>query len=123
MYRKNHWYLFDDRVTPEEGGVAIYFNRVPVFTTFVDEENKICSTIQHYGLNSAHFDNLETVIGSTNSLDGTPMLDVSKFEELGVVDEGIDYPVDYTITFVNDRQEPYLINGFVNILRVKKESN
>jgi hypothetical protein len=69
------------------------------------------------------FNNLETVIGSTNQNDGTPMLDVSKFKELGVIDKEVNYPVDYTITFANGKQEPYLINRFVNILRVKKESN
>jgi hypothetical protein len=62
-------------------------------------------------------------MGSTNSNDGSPMLDVSKFEELGIIDEGVNYPVDYTITFANGKQEAYLINRFVNILRVKKESN
>lgn len=122
--RKNHWYLVDERVTPEEGGVAIWCNLKPIFTNFIDEEKELCSTNQKvFGMTTINFNNLETVMGSTNSFDGTPMLDVSKFEELGVVDEGVDYPVDYTITFASGKQEAYLINRFVNILRVKKESN
>lgn len=118
-YRKGHWYLVDGRVTPEEGGISIYDNTIPVFTNFIDEDDNICSI----GIKSCQLHNLETVMGSTNQNDGTPMLDVSKFEELGVIDKGIDYPVDYTITFANGKQEAYLINRFVNILRIKKESN
>jgi len=123
-YRKGHWYLVDTRVTPEEGGVAIWCNREPIFTSFIDEDKEICSSsIRLLGETTVGFHNLATVMGSTNPNDGTPMLDVSKFEELGVVDKEIDYPVDYTITFANGKQEAYLINRFVNILRVKKESN
>ena len=117
--RQGHWYLIDDTVSLEEGGVAIYDDTKPVFTNFIDEDNNICSI----GFRSCQLHNLITVMGSTNQNDGTPMLDTSKFEELGVVDEKIDYSVDYTITFANGNQEAYLINRFVNILRVKKESN
>jgi hypothetical protein len=121
IHRKNHWYLVDDRVTPIEGGVAIWCNIRPIFTNFIDEEKGVCSTNEKvFGMTTLGFNNLETVMGSTNSFDGTPMLDVSKFEELGVVHEYLDYPVDYTITFSNGNQEAYLINHFVNILRVKK---
>ena len=123
-YRKGHWYLVDGSVTPEEGGVAIWCNLKPIFTSFIDEENKICSiSDKSFGGTTHGFNNLETVMGSTNLNDGTPMLDVSKFEELGVIDKEVDYPVDYTITFANGKQEAYLINRFVNILRIKKESN
>lgn len=123
-YRKGHWYLVDGRVTPEEGGVAIWCGVRPIFTSFIDEENDICSISEKlFGMTTAHFRVLETVMGSTNLNDGTPMLDTSKFEELGVTDEKVNYLVDYTITFVNGKQEAYLINRFVNILRVKKESN
>jgi len=123
-YRKGHWYLVDERVTPEEGGVAIWCGVRPIFTSFIDEENEICSISEKlFGMTTVHFRVLETVMGSTNQNDGTPMLDVSKFKELGVIDEVIDYLVDYTITFANGKQEAYLINRFVNILRVKKESN
>ena len=116
--RQSHWYLVDDTVSPTEGGVSIYDNTTPVFTNFIDEDDNICSI----GIRSCQLHNLETVIGSTNPSDGTPMLDESKFKELGVT-AAIDYFVDYTITFANGRQEPYLIQGFVNILRIKKESN
>lgn len=123
LKRKNHWYLVDDIVTPIEGGVAIWCNREPMFTSFIDEEKEICSSsIRVLGKTTVGFNNLATVMGSTNPNDGTPMLDESKFEELGVIDEG-DYQVDYTITFASGKQEAYLINRFVNILRVKKESN
>jgi hypothetical protein len=61
-------------------------------------------------------------MGSTNPNDGTPMLDKSRFEELGVIDD-TDYFVNYTITFGSGKQEAYLINKFVNILRVKKIKN
>jgi hypothetical protein len=67
------------------------------------------------------FPNLETVMGSTNSSDGTPMLDESKFKELGIDDES-NYLVEYTIRFKGDRQIAVLINGYVNILKAKKES-
>jgi hypothetical protein len=120
--RKNHWYLIDDIVTPQEGGVAIYFNTIPVFTNFIDEEGEICSINNTSIVRTTSFSELETVMGSTNPNDGTPMLDESKFEELGVVDES-DYSAPYTITFASGKQEPYLINHFVNILRVKKLSN
>jgi len=123
-YRKGHWYLVDERVTPSEGGVAIWCDLKPVFTNFVDEENELCSISEKlFEMTTVFFRVLETVMGSTNSNDGSPMLDVSKFEELGIIDEGVNYPVDYTITFANGKQEAYLINRFVNILRVKKESN
>jgi hypothetical protein len=123
LKRKNHWYLVDDIVTPIEGGVAIWCNIEPMFTSFIDEEKEICSSsIRVLGETTVGFNNLATVMGSTNPNDGTPMLDESKFEELGVIDEG-DYQVDYTITFASGKQEAYLINRFVNILRVKKESN
>lgn len=116
--RQEHWYLIDDTVPPIEGGVSIYDNSIPVFTNFIDEEDNICSI----GIKSCQLHNLETVMGSTNPSDGAPMLDKSKFKELGV-DEEIDYFADYTITFASGKQLAYLINGFVNILRVKKESN
>jgi hypothetical protein len=123
-YRKGHWYLVDERVTPSEGGVAIWCDLKPIFTSFIDEENEVCSISEKlFGMTTVFFRVLETVMGSTNSNDGSPMLDVSKFEELGIIDEGVNYPVDYTITFANGKQEAYLINRFVNILRVKKESN
>lgn len=123
-YRKGHWYLVDGSVTPEEGGVAIWCDMRPIFTSFIDDERGICSSSERcFGSMTVGFNNLETVMGSTNHNDGTPMLDVSKFEELGVIDEGVNYPVDYTITFANGKQEAYLINRFVNILRIKKESN
>ena len=116
--RQGHWYLIDDTVTPMEGGVSIYDNTTPVFTNFIDEDDNICSI----GTRSCQLHNLETVMGSTNPSDGTPMLDESKFKELGV-DEEIDYFADYTITFEQGKQKAYLINSFVNILRIKKESN
>lgn len=122
--RKNHWYLIDDIVTPQEGGVAIWCDLEPIFTNFIDEDLEICtiprSAVPEYIKSTTiSFDHLKTVMGSTNPNDGTPMLDESKFEELGVIDES-DYSVDYTITFANGKQEAYLINGFVNILRIKK---
>lgn len=121
--RKNHWYLVDDIVTPTEGGVAIWCDIRPIFTSFIDEDNEICSTSETlFGMKTVGFHNLATVMGSTNSNDGTPMLNESKFEELGIIDEN-DYSVDYTITFGSGKQEAYLIDGFVNILRVKKLSN
>ena len=120
--RKNHWYLVDDIVTPTEGGVAIWCNREPIFTSFIDEDKEICSSsIRLLGETTVGFHNLATVMGSTNPNDGTPMLDESKFKELGVIDED-DYSADYTITFASGKQEAYLINRFVNILRVKKLS-
>lgn len=123
IHRKNHWYLVDARVTPEEGGVAIWHNRKPIFTSFIDEEKELCSSSEKcFWSITVGFHTLKTVMGSSNSLDGTPMLDISKFEELGVVDKKVDYLVDYTITFADGKQKAYLIDGFVNILRVKKES-
>jgi hypothetical protein len=119
-YRKNNWYLVDGRVTPEEGGVAIWCDIKPIFTSFIDEEKGICSSSERcYLYMTVGFNNLETVMGSTNAFDGRPMLDVTKFEELGVVDKGVNYPVDYTITFASGKQEAYLINNIVNILRLK----
>ena len=123
-HRKGHWYLVDGRVTPEEGGVAIWCDMRPIFTSFIDVEKEICSSSEKcFGSMTVGFNNLETVMGSTNLNDGTPMLDVSKFEELGIIDKGVNYPVDYTITFTNGKHEAYLINRFINILKVKKESN
>ena len=123
-YRKGHWYLVDESVTPSEGGVAIWFDIRPIFTSFIDDERGICSSSERcLGSMTVGFNNLETVMGSTNLNDGTPMLDVSKFEELGVIDKRVNYPVDYTISFASGKQEAYLINRFVNILRIKKESN
>ena len=121
--RQGHWYLVDDTVTPTEGGVSIWYNIKPIFTSFIDEEKGICSASEKcFGSITVGFPNLETVMGSTNPHDGTPMLDATKFKKLGVTKE-IDYYADYTITFKNGRQEAYLIEGFVNILRIKKESN
>lgn len=122
--RKNNWYLIDDIVTPQEGGVAIWCDLEPIFTNFIDEDLEICtiprSAVPAYIKSTTiSFDHLETVMGSTNPNDGTPMLDESKFEELGVVDEN-DYSASYTITFANGKQEAYLINAFVNILKIKK---
>lgn len=117
--RKNHWYLVDDIVTPQEGGVSIYCNTIPVFTNFIDEEGELCSINNTSIVRTTSFSELETVMGSTNPNDGTPMLDESKFEELGVVDDS-DYFVNYTITFASGNAEAYLINGFVNIFKVKK---
>lgn len=116
----NYWYLVDDIVTPTEGGVAIWCNLKPIFTSFIDEDKEICSASEKcFGYMTVGFNNLETVMGSTNPNDGTPMLDESKFEELGITDES-DYFVDYTITFASGSQLAYLIDGFVNILRIKK---
>ena len=123
--RKDNWYLVDDIVPPTEGGLSIYCNLIPVFTNFIDEDKEICSIPKHYIPtycdSTASFSKLETVMGSTNLNDGTPMLDESKFEELGVIDDS-DYFVDYTITFASGSQLAYLINGFVNILRIKKNN-
>lgn len=117
--RKNHWYLIDDIVTPTEGGVSIYCNMIPVFTNFIDDVEELCSINNKSIVKTTSFSELETVMGSTNPNDGTPMLDESKFEELGVVDDS-DYFVNYTITFASGNAEAYLINGFVNIFKVKK---
>lgn len=122
--RKNHWYLVDNIVTPTEGGVAIWCDLEPIFTNFIDEDLEICtiprgSVPAYIKSTTISFDLLETVMGSTNPNDGTPMLDESKFEELGVVDDS-DYFVNYTITFASGNAEAYLINGFVNIFKVKR---
>lgn len=117
--RKNHWYLVDNMVTPTEGGVSIYCNTIPVFTNFIDDVEELCSINDKSIVRTTSFSELETVMGSTNPNDGTPMLDESKFEELGVVDDS-DYFVNYTITFASGNAEAYLINGFVNIFKVKK---
>jgi hypothetical protein len=120
---KGHWYLIDTSVPHSEGGIAIWCDVKPIFTSFIDEKEGICSASERcFDSMTVGFPNLEPVVASTNLNDATPMLDVSKFEGLGIVDKSIHYPVDYTMTFDNGKQEPYLIDGFVNILRVKKES-
>lgn len=118
--KQNHWYLVDDTITPTEYGVSIWCNLLPVFTNFIDEENEICSiSSKFHGVKTSDFYYLKSVVGSTNEFDGTPMLDESKLKELGVVDE-IEYFADYTTTFANGKKEPYLIQNFVNILKVTK---
>jgi hypothetical protein len=119
---QGHWYVVDGTVPPIEGGVAIWCKIKPIFTNFIDYEKGICSASERcFGSMTVSFPNLETVMGSTNSSDGTPMLDESKFKELGIDDES-NYLVEYTIRFKGDRQIAVLINGYVNILKAKKES-
>ena len=117
---RDQWYLTDNSVPPTEGGVAIYDNTTPVYTNFIDEKENVCSI----GFKTSQLDYLQTVMGSTNPLDGSPMLDKSKFNELGIQAWGnSQYLVEYTIRFKGDKQIAALINGYVNILEAKKQSN
>lgn len=78
LKRKKHWYLVDDTVPPTEGGTSIYAGTIPVFTSFVDEGKRNCF-IEVANL-VVTFDELVTVMGSTNPNDGTPMLSLEMME-------------------------------------------
>ena len=74
--RKAYWYLIDDSVALYEGGAAMYQNTIPVFTSFVDNELKLCTI----GIipDQVSFDDLHAIMASSNPNDGTPMINMDQ---------------------------------------------